>query len=98
MASNGTNRYGEFSEELQGFVPSDAAVGDALPVHEWFPVKQFLRTCDQVALKHHANDASVSSGDLCDHFAADDWLFRVILVAVSMAAIDHDPRWQARVF
>jgi len=33
MASRGPNRGREFSEALQGFVPSDAGVGDALSVH-----------------------------------------------------------------
>src|ERR1700721_3900664 len=75
-----------------GFVPIDAAIGDALSIDEWLAWYEFLRSRDQIALDHDAEDAAVSRGNLCGDIAAHEALTSVVLVAVGVAAVDHDMR------
>ena len=56
--------------------PPDAGIRNALPVDMSFAVDQRLRACDEVALDHHADDASVSAGDLLGDIAAHGVCFR----------------------
>ena len=78
-----------------GFVPIDAAIGDALSIDEWLAWYEFLRSRDQIALDHDAEDAAVSRGNLCGDIAAHEALTSVVLVAVGVAAVDHDARGDA---
>lgn len=81
-----------------GLVPADAGVGDALAVDELFAGDKLLTSGDQVAFEHNAHDASVAAGDLAGDVAADGGLLGVILVAVGVAAVNHDARWDAGLF
>jgi hypothetical protein len=53
-----------------GFAPIDAGIGDALSIDQWFAWHEFLRSRDQIALDHDAEDAAVSRGNLCGDIAA----------------------------
>ena len=81
-----------------GFVPAYAGVGDALTVDKLFAGDQLLGSCDEVAFEHDAHDALVAAGDLACDVAADGGLLGVVLVAVGVAAVDHDARWDAGLF
>ena len=81
-----------------GFVPADAGVGDALAVDEFFAGNEFLGSGYEVAFEHDAHDAPVATGDLAGDVAADGGLLGVVLVAVRVAAVDHDARWDAGLF
>ena len=69
-----------------------------MAVDELFAGDEFLRSCDEVAFKHDAHDALVAAGDLAGDVAADSGLLGVILVAVGVAAVDHDAGWDAGLF
>ena len=81
-----------------GLIPADAGVGDALAVAELFAGDEFLGSCDEVAFEHHAHNAPVAAGNLAGDVAADGGLLGVILVAVGVAAVDHDAWWDAGLF
>src|ERR1700722_20769638 len=88
--SGGVNGGGQLSEKSVGFVPVYAGISDALPLHQWFAWYQRLRARHQIAFDHHAEDATISGGNLCSDIAADQALTGVVFVAVGVAAIDHD--------
>ena len=69
-----------------------------MTVDELFAGDEFLGPCDEVALEHDAHDALVAAGDLAGDVAADSGLLGVILVAVGVAAVDHDAGWDAGLF
>ena len=78
-----------------GFAPIDAGIGDALSIYQWLAWHEFLRTCDQIALHHDTEDATVSRGNLCGNISAHEALMSVVLMAVGVAAVDHDTRRNA---
>jgi hypothetical protein len=67
-----------------------------LPIEQLPFIGQLLRASDQIALKHHAHDAPAPTSDLFGHSPAYSRLFRVILPAVRVTAINHDSWRQAR--
>src|SRR5450631_1698912 len=79
-----------------GFAPIDAGIGDALSIDQWPAWHEFLRPRDQIALEHDPEDAAVSRGNLCGDLAAHEALTSVVLIAVGVAAVDHDTRRDAR--
>ena len=89
---------GELFEKGMGLLPVDASVGDALAVDEGLAGYEFLRSGDEVALDHDADDSLISGGDLCSSFAAYYGLAAVILIAVGVAEVDHASRGLAGLF
>ena len=49
-----------------------------------------MRPGDEVAFRHHAEDAVVAARDLCGDVGGGDELLFVLFVAVGVAAINHD--------
>ena len=93
--ASGAHRLRQLGEQSAGFVPADAGVGDALAVDQFAAGDELLRSGDQIAFKHHADDAAIAGGDLRGDIAADGGLAGVVLAAVGVAAVDHDARRQA---
>ncbi len=80
--------------------PVYAAVRDALAVYEFVEGRagfELLRSGDEIAFDHDAEDVAVAFCYLFCDFVADDGLAVVILAAVGVAAIDHDARVEAGV-
>ena len=88
--SSGTHAVGQFPEKSNGLVPSHARIGDALPMGKRLTWNQALRSRDQIALQHNADDASVATGNLAGNMAAHGSLAGVIFITVGMTAVDHD--------
>lgn len=83
------------SEDGFGCWPIDTAIGDGLAVNELIEgAGKFLRTGDEVAFEHKAADGGMGIGCLIDDGGEDLWLSFGILVAIIVAAIDHDGGWQ----
>ena len=59
------------------------------------PWNQLLRSRDQIAFQHHADDVPVALGNLPCDVAANRGLTRVVFIAVGVAAINHDARRQS---
>jgi hypothetical protein len=62
-----------------GFAPIDAAIGDALSIHQCLAWHEFLCPRDQIALDHDSEDVAVSRGNLCGDIAAHEALTSVVL-------------------
>src|SRR5207248_8831370 len=78
-------------------VPAHARVGDRLPVAQRATGGQILPALDEEALHHHADDRRLTARDLARDVVADHRLPAVILAAVAVTAVDHQPRRQAGV-
>src|SRR5579871_6300523 len=78
-----------------GLRPRDAGVGNALPINERLPRYELLRAFHEIAFEHYAEDVAISRGDLPGNIAAHQALAPMVLVAVGVAAVDHDAGLQA---
>src|SRR3984885_1729853 len=78
-----------------GFTPIDAGIGDALSIDQRLTWHEFLCPGNQIALDHDPQDVTVSRGNLRGDIAAHETLTSVVLIAVGMAAVDHDARREA---
>ena len=94
----GAHRLSEFGEQSAGFIPADAGVGDALAVDQFTAGDELLRSGDEIAFEHDADDAAIAGGDLSGDIAADGGLAGVVFAAVGVAAVDHDARCLAGFF
>src|SRR5438128_2656973 len=93
----GAHGLREIGEDGHRHLPAHAGVGDALTVAKRGRVFQILSPVDQKALHHHAEDRALSVGDLLREIVRRDGLPAVVLVAVAVARVDHEPRREARV-
>src|ERR1035437_1641148 len=94
LSSGAPDGGSKFAKDVDRFGPSEAGIRDALSVHERFARDEFLRARDQIALNHHADDATVARGNLTSDVVRDDGLASVVLAAVGVRAVDHDARRQ----
>src|ERR1019366_9341591 len=88
--SSSPNGLREPGQQFQCFVPSHTRIGDALPIHQRLSWDQLLRTRDQIAFQHDANNVLVPRGNLPGDMAANRRLTRMVFVAIGVAAINHD--------
>jgi len=77
------------SQHVDGRLPSDARIGDALPVDERLRVS-VLTAFDEEALGHHPDDPALAFGDLRRDVAGDRLLAPVVPAAVPMREIDDE--------
>ena len=77
------DRVREAVEERLGVLPTEAGVGDALPVYPRLARLDILAARDEVALDHDPDDARVAGRDLGRHLLADQELALVLLGAVA---------------
>ncbi|KAH3660176.1 hypothetical protein OGAPHI_007381 [Ogataea philodendri] len=85
-----SNGLGELSEHLDGGFPGNASVGHRNTVLELFFVCwDALFTLVDVRLDHDTDDLVLSVSNLSGHLLRDLWLVSVVLVGVSVRAIDH---------
>src|SRR5438093_7290856 len=90
--SPGAHGPRELGEHRDRHLPAHAGVGDALAVAQRGWVGQLLAAVDEKALHHHAEDCGLAVGDLLGDVAPGDRLAAVVLVAVAVARVDHEPR------
>src|SRR6266481_4795622 len=90
----GVRQLGQHAERR---VPPHARVRDRLPVAQRATGGQILTALHEEALHHHADDRRLTARDLARDVVADYRLPAVILAAVAVAAVDHQPRGQAGV-
>ena len=83
-------RGGELCQQFFAVFPAEAGISNALPVGERLACLQFLRTGDEVAFYHHAEDVVVAGGDLRGNVSAGDELAFVLFAAVGVAEVNHD--------
>ncbi len=84
------------TEHPLGIRPADAFVGDGNAIFQLGKILAArLIAGFEVAFDHNGADASIAGADLFDDILEDGFLSFVILVAVGMAAVDHDPDRQA---
>src|SRR5262245_2255866 len=88
--------FREIVEDGQRIVPGEACVGDALAVGERDARADVLAPAHKVALGHDAEDVTRTVGKLGGDVACHGGLPRMILAAVAVRAVDHDPGRQAR--
>ena len=86
------DRCGEFAQQRVGLRPVDTGIGDALSVGKGLAGNEPLRARNKIALDHDTDDVAVAARDLAGHVMAHDGLAGVVLVAVGVAAVDHDAR------
>src|SRR5207247_7960798 len=80
---------GGMPEQRTAVLPADAGVGDALAVYEGLCRNESLAAGLEMRFDHEADDAVLAGGDLARDLARDVDLALVHLLAVRMAAIDH---------
>src|SRR5262245_59864475 len=85
----------KFFQQRNGLFPSNAGIGNALAIDEFFPGQEILTSGFQMTLDHDSNDPLVSACNLAGDFVADLDLTRVVLLTVGVAQIDHDSLGQA---
>src|SRR5262249_17753857 len=90
------HRVGEIAQERHAVLPADARVGQALAVGQRLAGNQILAPGLEVRLDHHAEDAVLPRGDLPADLARDVDLPLIHLLAVRVAAVDHQALLQAR--
>ena len=86
------DRCGEFAQQRVGLRPVDAGIGDALSVGKGLAGNEPLRACNKIALDHDTDDVAIAARDLGGDVMAHDGLAGVVLIAVGVAAVDHDAR------
>ena len=79
-------------------MPSQASIGDALSVRQRGAGYELLRAGHQISLQHQANDPVLAMRDLIGNVSTNDWLPRVVFVAIGMTAIDHYARLEPSPF
>src|SRR3970282_2469077 len=84
-------RRGQIVEQRHALSPADATVGHALPVDQRLPRNEILASGLQMRLDHQTEDVFVSRAELARYLGCDLDLAHRILVAVRVAAIDHEP-------
>src|SRR5690606_3824358 len=82
---------GELLEHRDGVLPAHAGIRDALAVHERLARLEILPAGDEMALDHQAEDPVVPSGDLAGDVLDHADLVLVLLAAVAVAGVDHQP-------
>src|SRR6266540_1241267 len=87
---------GEILEQRYAVLPADAGVGDALAVYERLSRHQVLASRLEVRFDHDAEDALLARRDLTRDFARHVYLALIHLLAVRMAAIDHQALLEPR--
>jgi hypothetical protein len=93
--SAGAYGGGEVAQDGGGGVDVHACVRDALAVGERGRVTGLLAALDQEALQHDADDAALPRRDLLAERGGDHGLAAVVLAAVAVARVDHEPARQA---
>src|SRR5215813_6046550 len=74
-----------------GTVPSHPGVGDRLAVHEARRIAQVLAPVDQERLHHEPDDPHLALRHLLADVARNQRLATVVLLAVAVAGVDHQP-------
>src|SRR5258707_1907065 len=92
VQTGGANGRGQLCEQSMGFAPIDAGIGDALSIDQRLAWHEFLRSHDQIAFDHDAEDAAVPRGHLWRHIAAPPTLTTVVLIARALSAVRPDTR------
>src|SRR2546427_9492621 len=95
--SPGAHGPRELGEHRDRHLPAHAGVGDALAVAQRGWVAQLLAAVDEKALHHDAEDRSLAVRDLLGDVVRGERLTAIVLVAVAVARVDHEPRRQAGV-
>jgi hypothetical protein len=85
-----THRLRQLAQQNRGFVPANAGIRNALAINQLGSRKQPLGSGNQIALKHYAANALGSLRDLRRNITANHWLPGMVLIAVGMAAINHE--------
>src|ERR1700731_1887873 len=89
---------GQAFEHLDALLPPEAAVGDALPMHQRHSGHELLATAYEMAFDHDADDAPISHLDLSADIGDDKGLVFGFLAAVAVTRIDHHRRAKAGAF
>ena len=89
------HRRGEFAQQRVGLGPVYAAIRDALSVDKRLTGDEPLRAGDKIAFDHDADDVAIAVRNLAGDVMTNDGLAGMVLVAVGVAAIDHDARLDA---
>ena len=87
-----SHRCSQILQQRHTGLPADAGIGDALAIVErgqGHARLEVLTALDQMRLHHHANDALLTRGHLTTDLGRNLDLAAVVLLAVGMAAIDH---------
>src|SRR5262249_44662293 len=82
---------GQLVENGHRRIPTQACVGDALAIHEMVAIDEVLTAVDEEALHHDAEDASLALGELGGDLTDHERLAAMVLLAVAVAGVDHQP-------
>ena len=80
----------DFVDQIFGFIPADAAVGDRLSVGVFVPGLEALAAFGDIAFEHYAGNFW---GIVEEEFRSVDGvgsLFAIVFVGVRVRAIDHN--------
>ena len=88
----GAHRRRELVQDRHRHLPAQAGVGDALAVDQARRVGEILTALDEEALHQHADDAALAPADLRRDVPRHLRLAAIVLLAVAVARVDHQPR------
>ena len=94
--STGFQFAGDFVDELFGFVPADAAVGDRLSVDMAAPGLEGLTAFGEIVFEHYAGDFRRSFEEELGCGEGIGTLVAIVFVGIGVRAIEHDGPFELR--